>query len=358
MRKFLLIFGLFVTAVGIGSITEEIHGCFMTPIYGFLNLFGKTSGDAFGFLVEICWQTIGVGIFITLIALLFYPNRKELWNKLTFKYPKINTWKKRRTLVHLFIYALITFHIVLSILGKTSIKSVCPRSAFELLAHGVIGTSAMFWIAVLLLVPVWGRALCGWICVYAPVQEQSANLLSAFGIKLNKIKYKQTGLIYLTTAFFWGTVIYYIAKNTGNYNFNSTNGYELNSLWVFLGGAILMVPLTMFFTYFYGHRYFCKYICPIGGLQSLYSKLGLIKVKIDHDKCINCGACTKNCQMSVNVAKHIENYGPAISDGRCISCGDCIDRCPKKALQFGFAYSKPNTIQQEISSPEVPRKSA
>lgn len=164
-----MISGLFIAAVGIGSITEEIHGCFMTPIYGFLNFFGKTSGDAFGFLVDISWYLIVIGTFMTLLALSFYPDKKGIIDKITFKFPKINKWRKRRMIVHLFVYALVTIHIILTLLGKTSIKSVCPRSAFEMLSHGELGTSAIFWIITLVLVLVWGRALCGWFCIYAPV---------------------------------------------------------------------------------------------------------------------------------------------------------------------------------------------
>lgn len=354
MKRFFLILGIFITAVGVGSITEEIHGCFMTPIYGFLNLFGETSGSAFEFLVNICWYLIVIGVFMTLISLLFYPDKKGLISKLTFKFPKLNNWRKLRMLVHLGVYSIITVHIILTLLGKTSIKSVCPRSMFEMLKHGELGTAAIFWITTLVLVPIWGRALCGWFCVYAPVQEQSSNLLTAFGKNLNKIKFKQMGLIYIATVFFWGTIVYYIANNFGHYNFKTINGYSLNgpSLWVFLGGATMMVPLTMFFTYFFGHRYFCKYVCPIGGLQSLYSKLSLIKVKINHDKCINCGVCAKNCQMGVNIDIHIAKKKSCIGDGQCISCGDCIDKCPKKALGFGFAYRNINSASDSINEKE------
>ncbi len=71
--------------------------------------------------------------------------------------------------------------------------------------------------------------------------------------------------------------------------------------------------------------------------MSIYSRFGLLKIKIDKDKCINCNKCDRSCQMSVDIEKYINNENTkSIKDGNCIVCGDCIDGCPTDALCFGL----------------------
>ncbi|HBQ87661.1 MAG TPA: 4Fe-4S ferredoxin, partial [Syntrophomonas sp.] len=47
------------------------------------------------------------------------------------------------------------------------------------------------------------------------------------------------------------------------------------------------------------NRAFCKYICPIPVFQKATSRFALLKIKIDPDKCVDCGKCEKVCPMDV-----------------------------------------------------------
>ena len=42
------------------------------------------------------------------------------------------------------------------------------------------------------------------------------------------------------------------------------------------------------------------------------------------NRCNNCGACVKTCQMDIK----------RVGDRECIQCGECIDVCPEKAITF------------------------
>lgn len=309
----------------------------MCPLDGFLYYIGVTSEETFSFLINYYWHIIGIGIFLILASLAMFSSNREFiitfFKKISFKPPKLNLWRKRRMFFHFFIYSLIIFHITLTIWGITELRSLCPRSVGDFMIKGQFGASSVFWIIMLSMVIVWGRVLCGWLCVFAPVQEQSVNFLKTCGINPEYRKFKQTPLIYITTGVLWTSFLYNILININNLDYNPSYGYKVASYWIFLGGVITTIPLTMFFTYFFGGRWFCKYVCPIGGFQSLYSRFSLLKIKIDKSKCINCDACTKNCQMGVNIS-YISGNGINVSDGNCILCGDCIDKCPKKALSF------------------------
>lgn len=335
--KYLFVLGLFVLVFGIGSITEEIHGCLMCPIDGFLYFNGEISEHAFAFLRTYRWYTTGAGAFITIVAFILYSlNNTSPVKRVKFSWPKLGNWRTRRMYFHLFVYALIIFHTSLTIAGMTSLKSLCPRSTTDLISKGQFGTASIFWLVMLLMVFVWGRALCGWLCVFAPVQEQSANLLKTFGFDPSKRKFGQQNLVFLFTAVLLSSLVTGLYRNYHTINFNLDHGYDTNSLWIFIGGVITMTPITMFVTYYLGSRWFCKYLCPIGGTLSLYSKLSLLKIGIHKASCGNCDKCSESCQMGVNVKGYVENDEPTVNDRKCIACGDCIDQCPKNALYFGF----------------------
>jgi ferredoxin-type protein NapH len=338
-KRFFLILGLLITAIGLGSITEEIHGCFLVPVDGVLYFMGLTSGQAFGFLNEIEWYLIAVGGLITVASLLTKPDVLKRWSSPRLSKRKMGTWRARRTTAHLVVYGLITLHIALTVLGITSFKGVCPRTLGEYIMKGQLGVSAFFWAAMLAGVFIWGRGLCGWLCVYAPVQEQAANLLKVFGMdprKKPRPAVNGTTIVNVTTTLLWGSYLYYLVRNYQHIDVNIAHGDSVSSFYVFWVGAITMLPITMLAVYYLGSRWFCKYLCPIGGFLGLYSKYSLVQVRLDRSKCVDCGACSKQCQMSVDIGAHIKRNDDAIANRECIGCGDCIDSCPKHALGFGM----------------------
>ncbi len=77
------------------------------------------------------------------------------------------------------------------------------------------------------------------------------------------------------------------------------------------------------------YRPFCKYICPLGAIYSLTNGVSLYRLRIDREKCVNCGKCAKVCKMGVDPVK---NPGSP----ECIRCGDCAKACPKGAIHLGF----------------------
>ena len=42
---------------------------------------------------------------------------------------------------------------------------------------------------------------------------------------------------------------------------------------------------------------FCKYICPLGAMYSLFNPVSILRYRVDSEKCVNCGACAKACKM-------------------------------------------------------------
>lgn len=72
------------------------------------------------------------------------------------------------------------------------------------------------------------------------------------------------------------------------------------------------------------YRAFCRFICPLGAIYSLFNKISILGIKLDKPKCTNCGLCTGTCKMDI---RHV-------GDHECISCGDCITACPTNAITY------------------------
>ena len=86
----------------------------------------------------------------------------------------------------------------------------------------------------------------------------------------------------------------------------------------------LAVLIAMVISCVFIFRAFCRFICPLGAIYSLFSKIALLGVRVDMNRCNNCGACVKTCQMDIK----------RVGDRECIQCGECIDVCPEKAITF------------------------
>ncbi len=56
-------------------------------------------------------------------------------------------------------------------------------------------------------------------------------------------------------------------------------------------------------------------------------------VVADAARCVQCGICTYNCPIGIDVRKHAW-LGAPVSDSRCLTCGECIRRCPRGVLRF------------------------
>ena len=74
------------------------------------------------------------------------------------------------------------------------------------------------------------------------------------------------------------------------------------------------------------YRPFCRYVCPLGAIYSIFNKISFYRIKIDTEKCTKCGACQKACKLDIPVWKNPDSMD-------CIRCGDCKSVCPQKAIK-------------------------
>ena len=82
------------------------------------------------------------------------------------------------------------------------------------------------------------------------------------------------------------------------------------------------------------YRPFCRYICPLGALYSLFNPISLYRYGIVDSKCNRskgCSACRNACPMGIDPVK-------TPNSPECIRCGTCNATCPQKAINAGVRF--------------------
>ena len=91
--------------------------------------------------------------------------------------------------------------------------------------------------------------------------------------------------------------------------------------------CVILITVVVLSVIFY--RPFCKWICPLGAIYSLFNKVSFLSIKVENSKCVGCGQCSTACKMDVDVCKTSDHP-------ECIRCGACIKACPKDAIHYEF----------------------
>lgn len=56
----------------------------------------------------------------------------------------------------------------------------------------------------------------------------------------------------------------------------------------------------------------------------------------DKTRCVQCGICSFNCPLGVDVRGYAMRGLPVI-ESACLTCGECVRRCPRGVLHFDTA---------------------
>lgn len=192
-------------------------------------------------------------------------------------------------------------------------------------------------IAVIPVTALWGRFFCGYLCAFGSMQELAGFIAEKVGIKqitispgrdalLKKLKYAVLAVLVVL----WVLDVSYSGLSPWNVFgiYTSISGWSDLSALVSVGGLLLamMIIGSLFVT-----RFFCRYLCPLGGIFTVISKPRLFRIK-KADGCTDCGLCTKQCPMGIAVEAETSESG-AVQSGECIDCFRCVDCCSFDALR-------------------------
>lgn len=88
--------------------------------------------------------------------------------------------------------------------------------------------------------------------------------------------------------------------------------------WKFMLLVLIVVGSIFVF------RIFCRFLCPLGALYGFFCRIALLGVKLNQNKCTDCGLCVSVCKMDIK----------RVGDHECVHCGACISVCPAKAISW------------------------
>jgi len=220
----------------------------------------------------------------------------------------------------------------------------CPLGALQGVITGWKFDFSFFMVGALMFFgALLGRAICGFLCPFGLVQDLMYKI--PFFKKRKSLPFHRA-LVFLKYAVLIvfvcvlpyvlvtfktgvpafckyicpsGTLMGALALVPGNEALSAQAG-GLFQWKVGLLAAFLLLSL-------YVYRPFCKYFCPLGAIYSLFSRISLVRMKVDEHACVHCGACKKACKMSINPEKNPNSM-------ECIRCGDCIRACPTRAISM------------------------
>ena len=163
---------------------------------------------------------------------------------------------------------------------------------------------------------LFGRGWCGYAC-------WTAMILDLLPYKVPRDPRKRLGwiryVVFIVAFLFVGALFVFHVSNADHVIFVA----------FIVGNAIYYVLGIILAFAFKDNRAFCKYICPVAVIMKPASYFSLSRIKVDPDKCVDCGLCLKVCPMNVEMTNPSRKR---INGTECILCLTCVDTCPKKAL--------------------------
>jgi ferredoxin-type protein NapH len=183
-----------------------------------------------------------------------------------------------------------------------------------------------------------GRMTCGWLCPFGFLQDimkKISGRVVALPRWAVNLKYASLVGVAILLPFFLGEMWFSrlcpaggiegaIPWALGGRGPDSAAGFDVVSLigdlfWVKIAilGA-LMVGMVFI------KRPFCRTMCPLGAIFSLFNKVSLVRLRVDRRACTDCGLCRRMCP--VDIQPHLE-----IDSAECIKCLECT-KCPVHAI--------------------------
>lgn len=196
---------------------------------------------------------------------------------------------------------------------------------------------------------VVGRMTCGWLCPFGFLQDLM--------FKIASIKIKLPGFLnYFKYVLLAGLVII-IPYLTGEPWFSKLCPAGLIEAGVPLAlldeqvrrliGTMFYVKSGIFVAFMVSFvlikRPFCRAICPLGAIFSVFNAFSVYKLEFDETQCIRCNKCESKCPVDIKVYEN-PNSTHCI---RCLECTDCA--CVSLTNVFKGSGEEREPLTEEVS---------
>ncbi len=180
----------------------------------------------------------------------------------------------------------------------------------------------------------FGRAACGWLCPCGFFQDMMYRINSykmSIHPVFSKLKYLSLVFLvilmpYLTEIHWfssicpWGTLtagIPWVVWNPIDPAFD-TNVIEHGAIgWFFVTKVVILIFFLLLFVI--TKRPFCRTLCPLGAIYSLFNRFSFMQVTYRKDGCNGCTHCKDVCPVD-NSISDVNRGSECI---RCLKCTSC-----------------------------------
>lgn len=258
------------------------------------------------------------------------------------------SWSRTRILRRLtqagfFLFIIISSirHNVVTTQHLASIDAYCPFGGFETLWRWISSgglyvqkthqSNLILMLGLVAGVILAGGAFCGWVCPFGALQDLLNWVRRTLRLPEIPVPARLDRALtygrYLTLA-----GILYATVETVKLWFADYDPYRtIFSLgWLFEFNLAehwpaYVVALTIIVGALVIPRFWCRYLCPLGGAISLLGNLSLLRIRRTETDCAGCAVCNTPCPVKIDVAR----AAPAVS-ADCIGCLECVDACPRQ----------------------------
>jgi ferredoxin-type protein NapH len=237
---------------------------------------------------------------------------------------------------HCYACPLATFSCPIGVLANFSALHILPFVALGLL----IGVGALF-----------GSLLCGWACPFGLAQDLVARVRTP---KFDPPRWTGhlryvvlAGAVFAVPFFFGDSHPLFIC---GFCPAGAVEGAVPNMIRQAAAGGPVVLPnplkltvlLLLVGAVFFVYRPWCRVLCPLGAIFSLFNRASVFFLHLDPNECTHCDRCHKLCQLGLQPQK-------SPNDSRCVRCLECT-RCGPQALSISTIFSRKKGIVGSTSS--------
>ncbi len=227
---------------------------------------------------------------------------------------------------HCYACPLATFACPIGIIANLAALHIFPFIAVGLLV--VVGS-------------VFGTLICGWLCPFGLLQDLAAKVPTPkFDLPRWTSHFRYVVLIVTVLA-----IPYFFGE--GHFLFICricpAGGLEAGVPGMIAqarAGEPVIWPnpikttivVLFLIAIFFIKRPWCRVLCPLGAIFSMFNRASVFFLRLDPTKCTNCKRCHKLCDLGIQPEK-------SPNDSRCVRCLECT-ACGPKALTVESIFSR------------------